>query len=156
MQELVEFESYDAIVSLSWSFNYVNSVKEAKEVLIRFSSALRAGGQLILQIAHAPNATGKLQEDREPGPEGQTADILFLYRFSQAGETNDELRARYVYGCASRNELVFEEHRLCAANAREIAALASDVGFQGVELLDSWRGEPLDQSLNALLLARRP
>jgi SAM-dependent methyltransferase len=154
MEELEEIASYDAIVSLSWSFNYVSN--EARQVLIRFFKALRGGGHLILQIAHAPNATGALNEDREPGPDGQPNDVLFLYRFYQVPESDGELRAQYVYGCASRKELVFEEHRLGAADAYEVAAEASEVGFQNVGLLDSWRGEPLDRSINAFLLATRP
>jgi SAM-dependent methyltransferase len=155
MQELGESASYDGIVSLSWSFNYVSSFDEAREVLGRFFNALRPGGRLILQIAHAVNATGALNEDREPGPDGQADDVLFLYRFHPVPERHGQLRAQYVYGCKSREELVFEEHLLGAADAREVAAEASAVGFQNVELLDSWRGEPLDKSINAFLLATR-
>jgi SAM-dependent methyltransferase len=155
MQEIAELESYDGIVSLSWSFNYVRSFREARQVLSSFFNALRPGGHLILQIAHAANATGALNEDREPGPDGLADDVLFLYQFHQVSERRGELRAQYVYGCKSRQELVFEEHRLGAADAYEVAAQASAVGFQNVELLDSWRGEPLDQSINAFLLARR-
>jgi SAM-dependent methyltransferase len=155
MQELSESASYDAVVSLSWSFNYVSSFNEAREVLERFFNALRPGGRLILQIAHAANATGSLNEDREPGPDGEADDVVFLYRFHPVPERLGELRAQYVYGCKSRKELVFEEHRLGAADAYEVAAQASAVGFRDVELLDSWRGEPLDHSLSAFLLATR-
>lgn len=155
MQEIAESESYDGIVSLSWSFNYVSSFDESREVLRRFFNALKPGGYLILQIAHAANASGALNEDREQGPDGETDDILFLYRFHHAPEHHDELRAQYVYGCKSRNELLFEEHRLGAADAYEVAAQASAVGFQNVELLDSWHGGPLDQSVSAFLLATR-
>lgn len=156
MQELAEYASYDAVVSLSWSFNYVSSFDEAREVLGRFFNALRPGGRLILQIAHAANATGALNEDREPGPDGEANDVLFLYRFHSVLNRRGELRAQYVYGCKSREELVFEEHLLGAADAREVAAGASAVGFQNVELLDSWRGEPLEKSVSAFLLATRP
>jgi SAM-dependent methyltransferase len=156
MQEIAESASYDGVVSLSWSFNYVSSFDEAREVLGRFFNALRPGGRLILQIAHAANATGALNEDREPGPDGQADDVLFLYRFHSVPERHGQLRAQYVYGCKSREELVFEEHLLGAADAREVAAEASAVGFQNVELLNSWRGEPLNQSVSAFLLATRP
>lgn len=155
MQELSESASYAAVVSLSWSFNYVSSFSEAREVLGRFFNALRPGGRLILQIAHAANATGALNEDREPGPDGEADDVVFLYRFHPVPEHRGELRAQYVYGCRSRKELVFEEHRLGAADAYEVASVASSVGFQNVELLDSWRGESLNQSLSAFLLATR-
>ena len=156
MQEIAECASYDAVVSLSWSFNYVSTFDEAREVLGRFFNALRPGGRLILQIAHAANATGALNEDREPGPDGEAGDVLFLYRFHSVPDRRGELRAQYVYGCKSREELVCEEHLLGAADAREVAAGASAVGFQNVELLDSWRGEPLEKSVSAFLLATRP
>lgn len=156
MQDLAERSAYDAVVSLSWSFNYVSSFDEAREVLRRFSGALRPGGQVILQIAHAQNATGALSEDRESGPDGAPDDVLFLYRFYSVPEHSGELRAQYVYGCKSRKELVSEEHRLGAADAYEVASAASDAGFKDVELLDSWRGEPLGSSISAFLLAKRP
>lgn len=156
MQDLTDSEVYDAIVSLSWSFNYVNSFREAEQVLIRFFKALKPGGGLILQIAHAPNATGALYEDREPGPEQQPEDVLFLYRFSQVDDKCDELRAQYVYGCKSRGELLFEEHQLGAADVSRVATLASAIGFQNVGTFNSWRCEPLDQSVSAFLVATRP
>lgn len=156
MQELSESESYEGIISLSWSFNYVSSFDEAKEVLRLFYNALRPEGRLILQIAHAANATGALNEDREPGPDGQADDVLFLYRFYVGQGGLGEMRAQYVYGCKSHDELLFEEHRLGAADAYKLADEAAAIGFQNIELLDSWRGEPLDKSINAFLLANRP
>ena len=155
MQDLTESEVYDSIVSLNWSFNYVTSFQEAEEVLNRFFTALRPDGRLILQIAHAPNATGTLNEDREPGPEGQPDDVLFLYRFSGSKNNTGELRAQYVYACNSRSELLFEEHRLNAADGDQVAALASAAGFRNIELLNSFRGEALKKSLSAFLLAER-
>jgi ubiquinone/menaquinone biosynthesis C-methylase UbiE len=156
MQELREVETYDGIVSLSWSFNYLKSFVEATDVLSRFFKALKSGGHLVLQIAHAPNATGTLNEDREPGPDGQPDDVLFLYRFSQVRDRPGEMRAQYVYGSKSRSELLSEEHKLNAADANEVAARATDVGFNGVELLDSWRGGPMASSVSVFLLAQRP
>ena len=58
MQEIDEASAYDGVVSLSWSFNYVRSLAEARDVLERLFRALRSKGHLILQIAHAPNAVG--------------------------------------------------------------------------------------------------
>ena len=156
MQQLREDNAYDGVVALSWSFNYVGSFADAHDLLTRLFRALRPGGRLILQIAHAPNATGVLGEDREPGPSGREDDIVFLYRFTRAPEQPDVLQAQYVYGCKSRNDLLCEEHRLAAADANEVAALASRVGFESIELLDSWRGEPFRNAVNVFLLARRP
>jgi len=156
MQEITEGASYDGIISLSWSFNYVSSFDEAREVLNHFFNALRPRGHLILQIVHAPNASGALNEDREPGPDGEADDVLFLYRFYPVPERHGELSAQYVYGCRSRRELIFEKHHLAAADAYKVAAEASTVGFRNIELLDSWRGEPLAGSLSVFLLARHP
>jgi ubiquinone/menaquinone biosynthesis C-methylase UbiE len=155
MQELEECESYDGIVSLSWSFNYLSSFVEAAEVLNRFFKALKRGGRLVLQIAHAPNATGALNEDREPGPDGQPDDVLFLYRFNQAKDRPGEMQAQYVYACKSRSEMLFEEHRLAGADAHKIAGQASSIGFGQIELLDSWNGRRLSKSVSAFLLAQR-
>lgn len=156
MQDLSDEVLYDGIVSLSWSFNYVDSFREANEVLSNFFKILNPGGRLLLQIAHAPNASGRLNEDREQGPEGQPEDIMFLYRFHSVSDSPDELVAQYVYGCKSRNELLFEEHTLRAADAYKVADEAKIVGFENIELLDSWRGNPLDKSFNVFLLATRP
>jgi SAM-dependent methyltransferase len=155
MQDLGETQVYDSIVSLSWSFNYVDSFREAEQVLTRFFKALKPNGCLILQIAHAPNATGELNEDREPGPEGQPEDVIFLYRFSGIKDNPSELRAQYVYACQSHAELLFEEHRLKVADVNQVGTLASAAGFRNVELLNSFRGEALGQSLSAFLLAVR-
>jgi SAM-dependent methyltransferase len=156
MQDINERCAYDGIVSLSWSFNYVSSFEEAREVLGLFFEALRPGGRLILQIAHAANATGALNEDREPGPDGDADDVLFLYRFHRVPERRGGLRAQYVYGCKSRKELLFEEHQLSAADVYTVAEQVSAVGFKNVVMLNSWRGESLDQSVSAFLLAARP
>ncbi len=156
MQQLRERNAYDGVIALSWSFNYVCSFADAHDLLARLFRALRHGGRLILQLAHAPNAAGVLGEDREPGPDGREDDVVFLYRFTSAPKRPDILRAQYVYGCKSRNELLCEEHRLGAADVYEVAALASRVGFESIELLDSWRGEPFRNAFNVLLLARRP
>ena len=156
MQDLQETDAYDCVVSLSWSFNYVRSFVEAQDVLERLFRALRPDGRLILQIAHAPNASGALGEDREMGPDGQKDDIVFLYRFSSVPKCQGILRAQYVYACKSEMQLFFEEHQLGAADVNEVSALASIVGFEDIELLDSWRGESFRSSVNAFLLARRP
>ena len=155
MQDIDEVSAYDGVVSLSWSFNYVQSLAEAQDVLKRLFEALRPKGHLILQIAHAPNAAGALGEDREAGPDGQEEDVLFLYRFSSVPDQSDVLQAQYVYGCKSGKDLFFEEHRLCAADVNKVADLAVKVGFEEIQLLDSWRGEPFDKSVNAFLLAKR-
>ena len=81
---------------------------------------------------------------------------FFLYRFIPAPDQPDILYAQYVYACKSLSELIFEEHRLGAADACEVASLASKTGFVNIELLDSWRDEPFRDSVNVFLVARRP
>ena len=156
MQELSEDLAYDAVVCLSWSFNYCESLDQARDILTRMWRATRPGGRLILQIAHAPHATGRLSRDTEPGPDGQPQDVLFLYRFRRSSRSPTRLFADYVYACHSQDELFFETHQLEAADAHEVAALAGTVGYDDVTLLDSWRREPFATSISPFLLATRP
>ena len=156
MQDIRERDAYDGVISLSWSFNYVQTFTEARDVLERLFRALRPGGTLILQIAHAPNAAGTIGEDREPGPAGEEDDIVFMYRFTAAPKHPDVLQAQYLYACKSMKELYYEEHRLGAADVNEVAVLATQIGFEETRLLESWRGEPFRNSANAFLTARRP
>ncbi len=156
MQNLGNAETFDGIVSLCWSFNYARSFMEAHKILENCFNSLNPGGMLILQVAHAPNATGKLNEDREKGPMGDENDIVFLYRFSQIRGQPNSMSAQYVYGCKSREELIFEEHILPVANVENIALLASKVGFKDIELLDSCFEEQFSKSFNVFLIARRP
>ena len=155
MQDLDDQDAWDAIVSLCWSFNYCASLAEAGEILERFFRALRPGGLLILQVTHAANATGRLQEDLEPGPGGEPDDVRFLYRFTPEPGEEPRLRARYVYACRSLNELVFEEHLLQAADVLRLAELARKAGFGEVRTFDNWRREPFSGSLSPFLLAVR-
>ncbi len=156
MQNLGNAETFDGIVSLCWSFNYARSFMEAHKILENCFNSLNPGGRLILQVAHAPNATGKLNEDREKGPMGDESDIVFLYRFSQIKGQPNSMSAQYVYGCKSRKELIFEEHILPVANVENIALLTTKVGFKDIELLDSCFEEQFSKSFNVYLIARRP
>lgn len=154
MQDLDEREAYDAIVSLCWSFNYCASLVEARDVLTRFRQALRPSGLLILQVAHAANADGRLWEDCEPGPGGEPEDVRFLYQFTPESGDEPRLKARYVYACKSLNELIFEEHRLQAADALALQGIAGRLGFGEIRIYDNWRREPFSSSLSPFLLAR--
>lgn len=156
MQELEEREVYGALVSLCWSFNYCQSTTEARDVLHRFHQALRPGGLLLLQVAHAPAATGKLQEDWEAGPGGEERDVQFLYQFLPEPEDGPRLRARYTYACRSLGELLWEEHVLHVADARLVAELALEAGFREVQVFGSWRREPLESSISPFVLGLKP
>lgn len=156
MQDLDDHEAYGAIVSLCWSFNYCRSVAEARDVLLRFYHALRPGGRLLLQVAHSPAATGRLQEDWEPGPEGEERDVQFLYQFNAEPGDEPRLRARYTYACRSLKELFWEEHVLHVADARLVADLVREAGFEDVQVFGSWRREPLEGSIAPFVLAVKP
>lgn len=156
MQDLDDQEAYRAIVSLCWSFNYCRSVAEARDVLLRFYRALRPGGRLLLQVAHAPSATGRLQEDWEPGPAGEERDVQFLYQFLPEMEDEPRLRARYTYACRSLKELFWEEHVLHVADARLVAGLVLEAGFEDAQVFGSWRREPLEGSISPFVLAVKP
>jgi SAM-dependent methyltransferase len=156
MQDLEEREAYGALVSLCWSFNYCQSTAEARDILRRFHQALRPGGLLLLQVAHAPAATGSLQEDWEVGPEGKERDVQFLYQFLPEIEDEPRLRARYTYACRSLGELFWEEHVLHVADARLVAGLVLEAGFRELQVFASWRREPLVGSISPFVLAVKP
>ena len=155
MQELHEESNFDGLVSLCWSFNYCASLEQARKILGRFAAALRGGGKLVLQVAHAANASGQLLEDRCPGPEGRPDDVTFLYRFTNHDSEEPVLRADYVYACRSLDELLFETHFLNAADIERVAELAETAGFETVRLYDTWRGDPFGGSISPFLVATK-
>jgi SAM-dependent methyltransferase len=156
MQELDDAERYDAIVCLGWTINYCASLDEARDVLGRFALALRPGGKLVAQVAHAAHATGKLREDREAGPDGCEDDVLFFSRFTRVESPEPTLRADYVYACRSLGELLHETHDLHAADVLRIAELAEGSGFETIQVYDSWRRDPFRRSVSPFLAADRP
>jgi hypothetical protein len=117
---------------------------------------LQPGGLLVLQTAHAANATGRLLEDREPGPGGEVDDVQFLYRFTALPGPESKLVAQYVYSCGSLDELVAEDHVLAVADALLVVDLAREAGFEDIRLYDSWRREPFSTSVAPFVLAVRP
>lgn len=155
MQALDAQQAFEGLISLCWSFNYCDSLQDAQRILDRFAAALCPGGMMVLQLAHAPNARGTLQEDREVGPLGEVDDVRLLYRFTSAEEEEPTLIAEYVYACHSLNELLFETHMLRAAEASRVAELVASAGFEKIQIYDSWRREPLRNSLSPFLVARR-
>ena len=155
MQDLTETSSMAAVVSLCWSFNYCRSMAEATETVAAFHRALVPGGILVLQVAHAPHATGELLEDREPGPDGTPDDVLFLYRFHRPPRTKTVLWADYVYACRSLDELVHERHELHGADVLALGDVASETGFDRIEIFDDWHRRPLTRSISPFLVARK-
>jgi SAM-dependent methyltransferase len=156
MQELDEGPTYHAIVSLSWTLNYCESRSELLDVMRRFHRALRPGGGVVLQVAHAAHAPVGVMEDREAGPGGTPEDILFLYRFRRFAGEVDQLEAQYVYACKSLGEMLHERHLLRVADATIVATCAREAGFEEVQLFDSFRRDAFSGSLSPFLLGRKP
>lgn len=155
MQELDEESAYDLIGALSWTINYCTTRAELVDILRRIYRALRPGGQVLLQVAHAANFPTQLQEDRERGPGGETDDVMFLCRFTALSGEDLPACAEYVYACKSLNEIVHEQHVLHMTDAHAVATCARGVGLQGVTVYDSWRCEPFASSPGPFVRAVR-
>lgn len=156
MQDLDEPAIWDVVTALSWTLHYCEGEPELIDVLTRCRRALRPGGLLIAQVAHAASAAGEWYEDREPGPTGIAGDIVLRYRFERLADPSHALTARYACTCASTGERFDETHRLEVADAHRVAHCAREAGLVGVELLDSWHGDPFECALSPWLLARCP
>lgn len=154
LQDVEEREAYDALVSLSFPFNYCADVPEARATLAAFHRALRPGGLLLLQVAHAANAPDLLLEDWETGPAGER-DIQFLCRFLPLLDKVPSVRAQYVYSCRSLKELLYEEHVLNIADVHLIASLLHETGFSGIRIYDNCRREPLLNAMAPYILGIR-
>lgn len=149
-------EPFDCIVSLSWSINYCEDREQLQDLLRRCFCALSPGGELILQVAHAPNAETTESDffvDKEFGPAG-AKDIVLSYRFW--AEDQVTMMAEYHFECVSTRESFRETHRLQIANAQSLTTLLLAVGFERIELLDDWRGRELNSSISPFILALRP
>jgi SAM-dependent methyltransferase len=153
MEDIDDDGAFDGLCALSWVINYAADTMAAAGILRRMHRALAPGGRLLLQTAHAPNMDGAVLEDREPGPDGQADDVVFLFQFRPEGP--DRALARYVYAGKSLGELTWEEHPLAVADAHLLARLAAEAGFTDVEIRGSFRGEPLGRSISPWILARR-
>lgn len=154
MEAVDDSSAYDGLCALSWVINYAADADAARDILRRFRRALRPGGKLLLQTAHAPNMDGTVLEDREPGPDGTEDDVVFLFQFSARGP--DTALARYVYAAKSLDELAWEDHALAVADAHLLARLCEDVGFVGVRIYGSWQREALGRSISPWVVAEVP
>lgn len=155
MEDLELVATHDLIVSLSWTLNYVAGRDALLDVLRRFHNALRPGGGLLVQVAHAPHVRGELLEDREPGPDGIPDDVTFTYRFEPLGGAEHAMRAEYAYRCESMAEFLREEHLLRMADAPVVAECIEIAGFRGVALFDSHRLDPFVGSPSPFILAEK-
>ena len=153
MQALQATCEFDAITALSWSINYSATADELLDVLGRFYQALRSQGIMILQTAHAANATKAQPEfmvDYEKGPGGEE-DIEFRYRFWSEG--GDKLNAEYQYRCLSTDESFNEVHMLNVADAHLLAKCAEQVGLVKITIVNDCSGAPLSDSISCFVIA---
>jgi hypothetical protein len=111
-------------------------------------SAVRPGGCVILQVAHAAHADAGLIEDREAGPNGERDDVTLICRFTRTDGEASLLRAEYVYACKSASELLYEQHLLHVADANQVAQCARVAGFSELAIYDSWRRDPFHSSIS--------
>jgi SAM-dependent methyltransferase len=151
MQEIDDECSYDLVVALSWTLNYSAGRDDLRDVLRRMHRALRPGGRVLLQVAHAKNVDGLLMEDREPGPSGVQDDVGFKYRFVSLTHDGSEMRAEYEYSCRSTDERLREDHLLHVTDAYAVAVWVREAGFAAVEIYDSWRRDPFQHSASPLV-----
>lgn len=155
MQALTYEQVFDCVVSLSWSLNYCRDLDELRDVLRSCHHALRPGGGLIVQVAHAPNAGSEVPPfnvDREPGP-GGPEDIVLRYRFWAGGPQT--MIAEYEFECVSTGERFEEHHELSVADVNLVTMSLSRFGFDEIEALESRKGEPFRYSISPFVLARR-
>ena len=146
MQEIDEEGAYDLVVALSWTLNYSADQDELRDVLGCMHRALRPGGRVLLQVAHAMNVDGLQMEDREPGPSGVADDVVFTYRFVCLNPEGSQMRAEYGYSCRSTDERLRENHLLHVTDVHAVVRCAREVGFGEVEIYDSWRRDPFQRS----------
>lgn len=154
LQDLDEQEEYDALVSLSFPFNYCVDVAEARAALAGFHRALRPGGLLLLQVAHAPNCPASLIEEWSPGPAGDR-DVQFICRFRPVPGEVPAVCAQYLYVCRSLNELLYEEHLLNVADVHLIAGLFREAGFSEIRIYENHLREPLSRAMGPYILGTR-
>lgn len=156
MESLTDVSDFDVITALSWSLNYSTDKIQMLDILQRIKKALRPGGRIFFQIAHASNAEKIVPEfyiDEEDGP-GGPRDIIFKYRFSC--QEPQILRAEYNFSCLSTGECFEEVHLLRVADAHLVAKMLHDIGFQDVQLLEDYRGGVFHKSFNPFIFAKLP
>jgi SAM-dependent methyltransferase len=146
---------YDVLCCLSWTLHYAQSSEGVYEILKSFHRLLRPGGTLVLQLAHAPNATGQLFVDREDHANGSAEDVALMYRFVPIADYT-ELLAQYVLVHWRRRELFSEDHVLRVTNAHCVSDLVVRAGFQSVQLFDSWKRNCFEKSVSPFLIAKTP
>lgn len=156
MQDLEFQQEFHAIVSLSWVLNYAANVSELKDILRRIKLALLPGGRVFFQVAHALHAPKVLSDysvDMVPGLD-DSQNIIFKYRFATLDA--ETMMAQYKFYCHSDSEYFEEKHILRVADAKLVANILRDLGFQNVLLLEDYRCQPFEKTLSPFVIANLP
>lgn len=156
MEDLDDEAAWHAVTALSWTLNYCDDLAALAGVVQRIYRALLPDGRILLQVAHAPNATGEWWQDHEPDPSGNPGGVVFGFRFQHAPGDPPGLLADYTYACPSEQDFLEERHHLHVADAHAVARTLTRTGFVDVAVYDSYRMEPLADSVSAWVVGRRP
>jgi SAM-dependent methyltransferase len=155
METLDEDAEYDFVCALSWTIHYAKDDNSFSDVVRRIRRALRGGGIMLLQLAHAAHATGEIFSDYEPGVDGTTGDVRFSYQFARSTKSSSEMRAIYGYSCTAEGVSLNESHTLVHADAYRVEALARNAGFREVRLVNSCHEDPFTTAIAPFLIAHR-
>jgi SAM-dependent methyltransferase len=136
MQDFNEVARYDVITALSWTLHYCDDEADLRRIVSALAKGLTAGGLLLLQVANPDRMNVGPGIDREPGPEGQPDDILFIHRFSPQPGPDAEVLADYIYVGESAGELLVEQHRLRCCDPELVAGAMRDAGLEDVSIVD--------------------
>lgn len=156
MQDLEFQQEFHAIVSLSWALNYAANASELKDILRRIKLALLPGGRVFFQVAHALHAPKVLSDysvDMEPGID-DPQDIIFKYRFAMLDA--ETMMAQYKFYFHSAGEHFEEKHILRVADVKLVSHILRDLGFQNILLLEDYRCQPFEKTLNPFVIADLP
>jgi len=136
MQDLAEQTAYDIVCALSWTIHYAETAAELNDIVHRCAAALKPGGRLLLQAANAERMTGAVRVDREPGPDGEPDDTLFIHRFQALEDAEAGAMADYVYASQALGELLSERHHLRFCAPEMVAAAMRGAGLGEVVVVD--------------------
>ena len=136
MQAFAEIGRYDVITSLSWTIHYCEDAGDLARTVKVLANGLTSGGLLLLQVANPARMTGGPRVDKEPGPDGQPDDILFIHRFRPQPGPGVEVLADYVYVGQSAGELLIEQHHLHCCDPELVAQAMGDAGLTDVSKVD--------------------
>jgi SAM-dependent methyltransferase len=152
MEDLGAPATYDVVTALSWTLNYVESDAALDAVVERLVRSLRPRGLIVLQVAHAENASGEVFVDTEPVDDAPDEAVTLIYRFEKVDGTT--LAADYVYARTGTSEFVTEKHLLHAASVGLVVDACRRAALASIEVFDSWRKEAFARAISPFVIGR--